>query len=87
MTAASSGHIQSLINPPGNPKSRYRTSSVKTTDSTEWMEQSEEHSGSWWSMWDEWLDERSGAMRNAPRQLGNKKYPALDKAPGLYVFG
>jgi polyhydroxyalkanoate synthase len=84
---SSSGHIQSLINPPGNPKSRYRTSSVKTTDPSEWMDRSEEHTGTWWSLWDDWLGERSGAMRNAPRTLGNAKYPPLDKAPGLYVFG
>ena len=84
---STSGHIQSLINPPGNPKARYLTSSVATDDTNEWMKHAEEHTGSWWSMWSEWLDGRSGAMRNAPGQPGNAEYPPLDKAPGLYVFG
>jgi len=84
---STSGHIQSLINPPGNPKARYLTSGVETDDTTEWMKHAEEHAGSWWSMWSEWLDGRSGALRNAPGQPGNAEYPPLDKAPGLYVFG
>jgi polyhydroxyalkanoate synthase len=84
---SSSGHIQSLINPPGNPKSRYLTSSARTGDATEWMDHAEEHNGSWWSMWNDWLGDHSGARRNAPRKLGNASYPPLDKAPGLYVFG
>ena len=84
---STSGHIQSLINPPGNPRARYLTSSVKTDDTTEWLNHAEEHSGSWWVMWNDWLDVRSGAMQNTPRKLGNAQYPPLDKAPGLYVFG
>jgi polyhydroxyalkanoate synthase len=84
---STSGHIQSLINPPGNPKAHYLTSSVETSDSSEWLDHSEEHSGSWWGMWNDWLSERSGEMCNAQRQLGNAKYPTLDRAPGLYVFG
>jgi len=84
---STSGHIQSLINPPGNPKAHYLTSSVKTNDAGEWLARTEEISGSWWVMWNDWLEKRSGPMRNAPRKLGNVKYPPLDKAPGLYVFG
>ncbi len=84
---STSGHIQSLINPPGNPRAHYLTSDVKTSDSTEWLNSAEEHSGSWWVLWDEWLGERSGRMCKAKPKLGNAKYPPLDSAPGLYVFG
>jgi len=84
---SNSGHIQALINPPGNPKSRYMTNKTYTNDAGEWLENATQHQGSWWELWTEWLTERSGPLRNAPRKLGNAKYPPLDKAPGLYVFG
>ena len=35
--------------------------------------------------WQTWLAERSGANKKAPTQLGNKKYPAGEAAPGTYV--
>ena len=52
----------------------------------EWIEGTNEVSGSWWPRWDEWLSERSGAMKNAPKSIGNKAYPPLAQAPGEYVF-
>lgn len=84
---SNSGHIQALLNPPGNPKSRYMTNSMSTDNAQEWLENATENEGSWWDLWTEWLGERSGQMRNAPRKLGNAKHPTLDKAPGLYIFG
>jgi len=84
---SNSGHIQALINPPGNPKARYMSSGVDTNDTDEWLETATQHQGSWWELWSEWLAARSGPLRNAPRKLGNAKYGSLDKAPGLYVFG
>jgi len=84
---SNSGHIQALINPPGNPKARYMSGGIETKDADEWMETATELQGSWWELWAEWLTERSGPLRNAPRKLGNAKYSPLDKAPGLYVFG
>jgi polyhydroxyalkanoate synthase len=84
---SNSGHIQALINPPGNPKSSYMTNDVYTDDAGEWLETATRNQGSWWHMWSEWLTGRSGSQRNAPRKLGNAKYAPLDKAPGLYVFG
>jgi len=41
---------------------------------------------SWWLAWNDWLSERSGAMKNAPKKLGNKDHPPLSMAPGEYVF-
>jgi polyhydroxyalkanoate synthase len=84
---SNSGHIQALINPPGNPKARYMSSGVETNDTGEWLETATQQPGSWWELWTEWLTDRSGPLRNAPRKLGNAKYSTLDKAPGLYVFG
>ncbi len=83
---SSSGHLQSLINPPGNPKAKYfRNSEIKPT-ADEWSATAEEHAGSWWPLWGEWLKERSGAQKAAPKACGNEAFPPLYAAPGKYVF-
>jgi polyhydroxyalkanoate synthase len=85
---SNAGHVASLVNPPGNPKAsyfRYDTDNPPA-DPDKWLEQAREEQGSWWEYWLEWIQPRSGEQKNAPRKLGNKKYPALDPAPGTYVF-
>lgn len=83
---SNSGHIQSLLNPPGNPKAKYYRGKSTPADVEEWMMGAEELDGSWWTFWFEWLGERSGELKKAPRQLGNKTYPKIEPAPGSYVF-
>ena len=83
---SSSGHIQSLLNPPGNPKAKFFTGKKIEATSDEWLAGAEENAGSWWPYWDKWLKERSGDVKNAPKKLGNKAFPPLVKAPGEYVF-
>ncbi len=82
---SNSGHIQSILNPPGNPKARYMTNSEMPLDPKAWQESSTKHADSWWLHWQSWLAERSGKTKNAPRALGNKKFPAGEAAPGTYV--
>ena len=79
------GHIQSLLNPPGHPKSKYYTNSAVAETPDQWLETAEEHGGSWWDMWAEWLKERSGDLKTSPKSLGSKAYPPLVPAPGAYV--
>jgi len=83
---SSSGHIQSLLNPPGNPKAKYFSNADFPGKADEWVSGAEQVEGSWWPRWDEWLAIRSGEMKKSPRSLGNKAYPPLSKAPGTYVF-
>src|SRR5204863_501031 len=81
--AASGGHIQSLVNPPGNPRSRYRTGDDDLHDDPEtWMHRATEHAGTWWDDWLDWLETRSGATKVAPTRLGAGSHPALAPAPG-----
>ncbi|HEY1028693.1 MAG TPA: class II poly(R)-hydroxyalkanoic acid synthase [Pseudomonas sp.] len=82
---SNSGHIQSILNPPGNPKARYMTNSEMPLDPKTWQESSTKHADSWWLHWQTWLAERSGKTKNAPTALGNKKFPAGEAAPGTYV--
>ena len=82
---SNSGHIQSILNPPGNPKARYMTSKEMPADANEWQENSNKHTDSWWLYWQNWLSERSGELKPAPGVLGNKAYPAGEASPGTYV--
>lgn len=81
----SSGHIQSILNPPGNPKSRYMTSDEMTANADDWQENSTKHADSWWLYWQAWQAARSGELKKAPTKLGNKAYPAGEASPGTYV--
>ncbi|VEF07246.1 poly(3-hydroxyalkanoate) polymerase 1 [Pseudomonas fluorescens] len=82
---SSSGHIQSILNPPGNPKSRYMTGEEMAANADEWQENSTKHTDSWWLYWQAWQAERSGNLKKAPAKLGNKAYPAGEASPGTYV--
>jgi hypothetical protein len=44
------------------------------------------HPGRWWSDWDNWLAERSGELKPAPKALGNRAHKTQAKAPGTYVL-
>ncbi|MNF30440.1 Poly-beta-hydroxybutyrate polymerase [compost metagenome] len=82
---SNSGHIQSILNPPGNPKARFMTGSSLPVDAQDWLEGSTKETGSWWTHWLAWLQARSGQSRKAPVKLGNKAYVAAEAAPGTYV--
>ena len=82
---SNSGHIQSILNPPGNPKARYMTNSEMPASALDWQENSTKHTDSWWLYWQTWLAERSGKLKKAPANLGNKAYVAGAAAPGTYV--
>ncbi|AGI22289.1 poly(R)-hydroxyalkanoic acid synthase, class II [Pseudomonas sp. ATCC 13867] len=82
---SNSGHIQSILNPPGNPKARFMTGPELSADPKTWQEHASKHADSWWLHWQNWLAERSGKTRKAPTALGNKAHPAAEAAPGTYV--
>jgi polyhydroxyalkanoate synthase len=79
------GHIQHLVNPPGNPKARYRTGRVAGQDPDHWLADSAEQQGTWWSHWADWALARSGGERPAPTKLGSRRHRPIETAPGLYV--
>ena len=83
---SSSGHIQSLINPPGNPRAKYYLGGSPTGSPDAWLSSAREHSGSWWGHWAGWLADRSGEKQPAPRTLGNERYTPTVAAPGEYVL-
>ncbi|MBV8295808.1 MAG: alpha/beta fold hydrolase [Acidimicrobiia bacterium] len=85
---SSSGHIQAIVNPPGNKKSSFRTAPADfelPAGTDEWLAAAEQHPGTWWEHWVAWLQKRSDGQRPAPAQLGSAAHPALEAAPGRYV--
>src|SRR5215472_7890411 len=83
---ANSGHIQSLINPPGNPKACFWAGTASAAGAETWREQAAKHSGSWWPHWLDWIKARSGGTTPAPAALGSELNPPLEAAPGRYVM-
>ena len=83
---SNAGHIQSLVNPPGNPKASYWTGGEPVPDAHAWRATAEKHTGSWWEPWAEWMLERSGDEVPAPAGPGSADHPALEPAPGSYVL-
>jgi polyhydroxyalkanoate synthase len=83
---ANGGHIQSLINPPGNKRSWFVAGPAHAATPETWVAGREKNEGSWWPHWREWIRARSGALKPAPAALGSGRYPPLVEAPGTYVL-
>ena len=82
---STSGHIASLVNPPGNPKSTFQVADSTPADPEEWLSAARTEKGSWWPDFTAWLGERSGDEVPAPESLGSDRHPPLQDAPGSYV--
>ncbi|MCC8943587.1 alpha/beta fold hydrolase [Bradyrhizobium sp. Arg62] len=83
---SNSGHLQSLLNPPSNPKASFVIGPISSDKPDAFMASAEKRKGSWWLDWRDWLQPRSGDEVNAPATLGSARYPTLAAAPGTYVF-
>ena len=80
------GHIQHLVNPPGNPKAHFRTGPAQGHGAEDWLAGSVQQGGSWWPHWAGWAVARSGEERPAPTTLGSPGHPPMEAAPGRYVM-
>ena len=83
---SNSGHIQALLNPPGNPKASYFMNDHYPADPQQWQARAKKQAGSWWEDWRDWLGKHSGEQKVAPEELGNEVYQPGIPAPGTYVF-
>jgi poly[(R)-3-hydroxyalkanoate] polymerase subunit PhaC len=81
----STGHIQTIVNPPGKKRARYFAGPEPGPDPQAWLREATEEEGSWWPRYADWLLARSGVERDAPKDLGSANHPPGDPAPGRYV--
>ncbi len=79
-----SGHIAGIASPPAKGKG-YWTNDKPAKTADEWLAAAEQHKGSWWTDWIEWLQPRSGE-KVAPPSMGSKAHPPIIPAPGTYVL-
>lgn len=82
---ANSGHVQSILNPPSNPKANFVESTKLSSDPRAWYYDAKQVEGSWWPQWLTWIQERSGTQKETHMALGNQNYPPMEAAPGTYV--
>jgi polyhydroxyalkanoate synthase subunit PhaC len=85
---SNSGHLQSLLNPPTNPKASFTIGKIKSAGGPpdSFLAGAEKRKGSWWLDWRDWLHARSGEEIAAPTALGSNSHPIIGQAPGTYVF-
>jgi polyhydroxyalkanoate synthase len=83
-TLAGSGHIAGVINPPAANKYQYWTNAALPASLEEWMAGAEQHPGSWWPHWMEWLKPKSGKQVPA-RDPAEGPLKPIEDAPGSFV--
>jgi len=81
---AGSGHIAGVVNHPDSKKYQYWTNAALPGRLDTWLDGAEDHPGSWWPHWVQWLRQYSGKMVTA-RDPAAGPLPPLADAPGTYV--
>jgi polyhydroxyalkanoate synthase len=79
-----SGHIAGMINPPAANKYGYWTNDASAASADEWFAGAEQHDGSWWNDWREWIAPFLG-REVPPRVPGRGKLRVIEAAPGSYA--
>src|SRR5690606_35943407 len=85
---AGSGHIAGVVNPPEARKYQYWTNEIGQSDLSSFLQGAQEHPGSWWPEWIDWLKQQDGTVVPAKgkRKPGSKpKDDIIEDAPGRYV--
>jgi len=84
------GHNAGIISEPGHKHRHYRIATKRKDDPymgpDEWAAETKETDGSWWSAWQAWLAEHSGAQVKPPVMGKAEAYKPLCDAPGTYVL-
>ena len=79
-----SGHIAGMINPPSANKYGYWTNEELPERADQWLAGAQQHEGSWWNDWLNWLAPHLGDQVPA-RVPGKGKLKAIEAAPGSYA--
>jgi polyhydroxyalkanoate synthase subunit PhaC len=80
-----SGHIAGVINPPAAHKYQYWSNdTIGDFSLQDWLKAAQEHKGSWWPHWRQWLSSID-AEKVSARRIGSEALPPIEDAPGSYV--
>ena len=80
-----SGHIAGVVNPPASGKYQFWTNdNIKDVTLADWLKGAQEHKGSWWPDWRQWLA-TIDAEEIPARAVGAAALPPIEDAPGSYV--
>ncbi len=82
---AGSGHLAGVINPVEGGKYPHWVSDELPETAETWFEGAQQHEGSWWPNWEQWLAPMSGEQVKAKQPGKSKKFPAVENAPGSYA--
>ncbi|MDX1527501.1 MAG: class I poly(R)-hydroxyalkanoic acid synthase, partial [Gammaproteobacteria bacterium] len=79
-----SGHIAGVINPPAAKKYGYWINQSLPENPEEWLAGAEQHEGSWWADWSQWVSEFNDGVV-PKREPGEGELKVIEDAPGSYV--
>ena len=81
-----SGHIAGIVNPPAANKYGYWLNPAPKLPAApdEWFAGAQQHEGSWWVNWQEWVTGH-GSDKVAARDPAGGALKALEEAPGSFV--
>ena len=84
---AGSGHIAGVVNPPESGKYQYWLNDDHPRSLSEFVEGADEHPGSWWPDWIDWLRQQAPqeVAAKGKRKPGGKGDTVIEDAPGRYV--
>jgi polyhydroxyalkanoate synthase len=82
-----SGHIAGIVNPPAANKYCYWTKDGKSLPDAadDWFDGAEQHSGSWWTDWQQWIAALNGDERVPARDPAKGKLKPVEDAPGSFA--
>jgi len=81
---AGSGHIAGVVNHPDANKYQHWINEALPESREDWLKGAQEHPGSWWPHWKDWLYAMAGEQVPA-REPGGGKLKPVCPAPGEYV--
>ncbi len=81
VVVTSSGHVQSIVCPPDKKRARFHAGPGTADDPDGWLESAQEHDGSWWPHWTDWLVARSGGRIDAPATWAVRIMPRPNRRP------
>ncbi|MBV7266061.1 class I poly(R)-hydroxyalkanoic acid synthase [Erythrobacter sp. WH131] len=85
---AGSGHIAGVVNPPAAGKYQYWVGDSSAPSLKAYIDSAEEHPGSWWPHWLEWLHKQDDkkVAATGKRKPGGRGDTVIEDAPGRYVM-